>query len=281
MKTLGAPMRAWLWFDAFLVFVTGVQCFVLAERTADFFAWTVNPPLTAAFLGACYWAALPLVALSAREPAWARARVAVFGVLIFTATTTVATLLHLDRFHFDSPDLLPKLAAWAWMAVYAVVPPSLLVLILLQERMPGADPPRTAPLPSWMRLCLGAQGGGLVVVGVLLFLSPEVGWWPWPLSALTGRAIGAWPLGIGVTVLHAVRENDWYRLRALAVSYLLLGVLLLANLARFRDTVEWEGASAALYTLVVAAIAGVGGYATWRAWRPRSTNGARSAPGSF
>src|SRR5688500_10950706 len=139
-------MRRWLWADSFLVLVTGIQCFVLADFTAAFFAWTINPPLTAAFLGASYWAAFPLVFLSAREREWARARVAVYGVLVFTTVTLVATLLHLDRFHLGSPQPLARVAAWAWMAVYVLVPPSLLVLLLRQRRASGRDPERTAPL---------------------------------------------------------------------------------------------------------------------------------------
>ena len=151
VQEVTASMRVWLWIDSLLVFVTGIQCFVLSEHTARFFAWTINPPLTAAFLGASYWAAFPFVFLSARERVWARCRVALYGVFTFTAVTLAATLLHLDRFHLGSAEPLARAAAWAWMLVYVLVPPSLLVLLLIQWRRPGGDPARHAPLPGFLR----------------------------------------------------------------------------------------------------------------------------------
>jgi hypothetical protein len=253
-------MRAWLLLDAFLVFVTGIQCFVLAERTADFFAWTINPPLTAAFLGGCYWAALPLVALSAREKTWARARVAVYGVLVFTAVTTLATLLHLDRFHFDADDPMPRMAAWAWMAVYAVVPPGLLVLLLFQERQAGMAAPRLRLLPGWYRSALVGQAAIMLGAGAIVFVAPEADWWPWQLSPLTGRAIAAWPLGIGLTMAHAAFENDWDRIRPGVYSYAVLGALQLVNLVRFSDSVQWEEPGATLYAAFAATVVAVGLY---------------------
>src|SRR5579872_4129536 len=42
---------------ALLVFLVGIQLFVRSDYTASEFAWTIKPPLTAAFMGAGYWAA--------------------------------------------------------------------------------------------------------------------------------------------------------------------------------------------------------------------------------
>jgi uncharacterized integral membrane protein len=41
-----------------LLFIAGVQLFILSEQTEFYFAWTISLPLTAAFLGAGYWAAM-------------------------------------------------------------------------------------------------------------------------------------------------------------------------------------------------------------------------------
>jgi hypothetical protein len=46
-------------FSIFLATVAGIQLYVLSTRTADFFAWTIGVPLTAAFLGAFFWANTP------------------------------------------------------------------------------------------------------------------------------------------------------------------------------------------------------------------------------
>jgi hypothetical protein len=103
VQPLTVGMRVLLLVFCVTVFTAGFQLFVLAEYTERFFAWTINPPLTAAFLGANYWGSLPLVLMSAREHTWAR--VAVPGVLVFTVLTLVATLIHIDRFHMVRSEL--------------------------------------------------------------------------------------------------------------------------------------------------------------------------------
>jgi hypothetical protein len=117
------PMRWLLYIAAFLVFLAGLVLFVFPLRTADWFAWTVNPPMTAVFLGAAYWSAAGLEVTGARSASWDIARLAVWPVLVFTTLTLGVTLLHLDRFHLSSDAApLAQVATWAWLAIYAVVP---------------------------------------------------------------------------------------------------------------------------------------------------------------
>jgi hypothetical protein len=57
------PSAGLRWFfgvSAVLAAVAGFQLFVGATETDRFFSWTIDPPLTAAFLGAAYWAAMVL-----------------------------------------------------------------------------------------------------------------------------------------------------------------------------------------------------------------------------
>jgi hypothetical protein len=58
----------WLLLAASLfVFLAGIQLFVLTEHTDRYFAWTVDPPLTAALLGGAYWASSIMELLAARQ----------------------------------------------------------------------------------------------------------------------------------------------------------------------------------------------------------------------
>jgi hypothetical protein len=269
LRLLIWQMRVWFWLDTLLVFVAGVQLFVLSEETNRFFAWTIMPPLTAAFLGACYWASVPLVFFSSRMFTWAQARLAVPGVFVFTTLTTIATLLHADRFHFTSPELFPRLAAWIWLAIYVSVPPWLMVVTYWQRRKPGNDPRRRFPLPTWLRGLLIAQGVILTLYGILLFVAPAAPGWPWPLSPLTGRATAAWLVGVGVIALHMVWENDAPRVWTGMVGFLLLGVLQLIALLRYPESVGWGTAVATVYVLFVASLllAGASGvFLTRRHW---------------
>src|SRR5215218_8883927 len=160
-RTLHAGMRTLLGAFAVLTALATVALFVLADNTANTFAWTIDPPLTAALIGAGYAAGFVLVVLCLRDPVWAHSRVPVLTIFVFVVLTLVATLLHINRMHFDDDfaglGLLAKGAAWFWLAVYLVVPVAMLVLLIRQERAPGDDPPLTHPVPGVLRVALAVE----------------------------------------------------------------------------------------------------------------------------
>lgn len=135
--------------------------------------------------------------LAARELVWADARIAVPAVLVFTTLTSIATLRHLDAFHFGADNAaLPRAIAWVWLAVYVVVPPLLAWLWWRQARAPLADPPRRYPIPRALRLLLAVQAVVMSGLGALLRCSTGrargsgcmSGCW----SRLSRRACGGW-----------------------------------------------------------------------------------------
>ena len=117
IRPLHPGVRGLLYVAGIFVLIAGLPLYVLSEDTATWFAWTIDPPLTAAFLGACYWAACVLEIQSARARSWAEARVAVPGVLAFTALTNLPTLQNMDSYHLD------RVQAWVWIGTYLLVPP--------------------------------------------------------------------------------------------------------------------------------------------------------------
>lgn len=281
------PAMRWLLVAASsLVFLAGFQLFVLSSETATAFAWTVKSTLTAATLGAAYASAVPVEFLAARQPTWAKARIAVPGVWTFTTLTLVLTLLHADQFHFSSPDLAPRAAAYLWLGIYAGVPVAMLVALFVQLRVPGGDPPRENRFPAWLRIVLLVEGAGMVATGLALFAAPEATrpLWPWTLTTLTARAVGAWLLGLGVIQFHAVREDDLARIRPLGAGLTVFGVLQLVALARYPAQMGWGSVAAWVYLLFLASLVPVGAYA-WLGpnvrcmFKPRRRSSApRSAP---
>ena len=127
-------IRRFFYVASFLVFAAGVPLFLGSTQTARYFAWTIKSPLTAAFLGANYWAAIVLEVLAARQRMWARVRVAFVPVLVFTFDTLVVTLVHLDRFHLHGGAFVTRLSTWLWLAIYIAVPPAMIVLGARQLR---------------------------------------------------------------------------------------------------------------------------------------------------
>ena len=256
-------MRWLLYAASGLVALAGFQLFVLSEQTATTFAWTVKSFLTAASLGAAYWSAVPVEFLAARQKAWAKARVSVPGVWTFTTLTLLLTIVHADLFHFSSADPVPRAAAYLWLGIYAGVPLAMLVAAFVQLRTPGGDPPREHPLPAWLRVAFLVEGIGALVVGFALFVAPDATrpLWPWSLTTLTARAIGAWLLAIAVFLVHAVREGDLARLRPVGGGLTLFGLLELVALARYPGEVAWGAPAAWLYLLFLASLLPMGLYA--------------------
>ena len=251
-------LRRFYWLAAVLVSGVGVFLFVLSNDTDRLFAWTINPPLTAAFLGANYWAALPLAVLTAREHVWANARLTYCVSVVFITLTMVATLLHLDKFHFDNVN------GWLWTFVYVSIPPLLLVLLVFQLRLPGAEPPRSHPIERWVLPLVAVQLVAALVVGLLLFLHPSTDLWPWTLTPLTSRAAGAWLLALAAGLGATLYERDWRRIRAAVPTFFLMPVLQAVALARFSGTVDWGDSALWLYLLYLASLLVLGGYGLLR-----------------
>lgn len=159
-------MRALLWVATGLVFLAGVQLFLFPERTERYFAWTINPPLTAVFLGAAYCSSVAFEARAAMAKRWVDARIGVPTVFVFTTLTLVVTLVHIDAFHLEaSNEVGTRAVTLAWIAIYVVVPVVMAVLWIAQEQMPGQDPPRGLALPGSLLALVAVQALILVPLG--------------------------------------------------------------------------------------------------------------------
>jgi hypothetical protein len=252
IKPLVPGMRWLLAVAAVLVLLAGFQLFVFTGRTATYFAWTIANPLAAAFLGAGYWASVSIEALSGRQRVWANARIAVPAVFVFTVLTLVATLVNLGQFHLGARYAAgTRIVTVAWLAIYVLVPLLMLVVLAVQARAPGTDPPRAAGLPAWIYAVLAAQAIVLLGFGVALFAVPAhtAPLWPWKLTTLVAQATGAWLISLGVAAAHALLERDARRLRPAAVGYILLALLQSIALARYPDRFAWQSASGVIYLI--------------------------------
>lgn len=260
--------RIMLYIAALLVFAVGFSLYVFTDQTERHFAWTVGSLLTAAFLGGSYWSAVVLEFLSARERLWAYSRPSIPAVTVFTYLTLIVTLVHRDKFHFDAPLAITRAGTWFWLFIYASVPIVLTILFVLQTRQPGADPPRRFPLTRWTRLLLIALAALFFLLGVTLLVVPTavVPYWPWPLTELTARAIGAWLAGLCLITGQAAWENDLRRLRAVMASLVAFVLLQLGALARYGVEMDWENPTAWLYIVILLLLGLIGLYELIRSW---------------
>jgi hypothetical protein len=174
----------------------------------------------------------------------------------------VATLQNLPAFH--------GLLGLAWIEVYALFPPTLLAVTIMQLARPGFDPRIGDRLPPALRLTLALQAAAAIAVGVLLFASSPslaASMWSWPLTDLTSKAIGTWLVGTGVTCGVVALLDDRAAAPGWALAQMTFGAAVLFSLARFNGDVAFDEISVWLVIAFFASMLGSGAYATWIAWR--------------
>jgi hypothetical protein len=234
-----------------LLFIAGIQLFLLAEQTEAYFAWTFAAPLSAAFMGAGYWAAMFHAYMGARARAWAYVRTSLPAALTATGLLSITTFIHLDKFHLESPLLITRFVTWVWIAVYIFVPPILAIAWITQNRLPGAQGKGQNPLPPWMRGGFVLLAAFALLSGIGLFVAPErmAALWPWAVTPLAARAVSSWLSAFGVACATLTFEND-VKLGAGTCSSLFAFCLLeLIVAARYAAAIDWGKPLSIVYLL--------------------------------
>ena len=133
-----------------LAVANGAFLYLVPARAAGEYAWSINPPICAAFLGAGYLAGTVATALVVFGTRWWRSlRVLPLALAVLSVTLLAATLIHSDRFRWDYAP------TWIWVAVYAGVPFALAYLWWEQERAALPEPPAD---PRAVRRAHGLRG---------------------------------------------------------------------------------------------------------------------------
>lgn len=256
MRPVTLRLRVILEVFAGLALIAGGLLFLGATGTDAWWSWTISPPLTAATLGAFYWAAFILILHAARAPTWADARPAVYPVAVIAVLLLLITLIHLDRFDLDS------IFGVFWVVAYALVPPLLAWALAGQRVADGEEPRGVRGLPTVLRRALMVEGIVMLGAGLLLLVAPAAAdeIWPWALSPLTSRAIGAFLLGIGLVALLAVRDDDPVSFRGAALAYTALGLLELLALNLHIPDLGDRPVATTLYAVFWVVVVMTGGY---------------------
>jgi len=224
-----------------LLFIAGVQLFLLSEQTETYFAWTFAAPFSAAFMGAGYWAAMMHAYSAVHARDWAFVRTSVAAALTATSMLTVTTFLHLDKFHLAAPLLITRFVTWVWIAVYVFVPPILLVAWIIQSRLPRARARAENPLPAWIRPGFVVLAAFALLCGLGLFFAPAAmsTLWPWTVTPLAARAVASWLSAFGVACISLAFENDIHHGAGTCSSLFAFCVLQFIVLARYISAIDW------------------------------------------
>jgi peptidoglycan/LPS O-acetylase OafA/YrhL len=137
-----------------------------------------------------------------------------------------------------------------------------------QHGVPPAPAPPRAPLAQPLRAVLVFEALVLAGVGVSLFVAPHSSdsLWPWTLTPLTARAIGAFLAGFGAAAAQAAWENDITRLTGSAYAYATLGLLELVAVLRYPDELDGSRARGVVFVgfAVLVLLTGLAGSALGR-----------------
>ena len=245
-----------------------------ASGTDDWFSWTIEPPLTAAALGAFYWGAFVLLAAAASARGWDGARPIVLPVLAIAIALLVITLIHLDKFDMDS------VFGVFWLCAYIAAPLLLVAGIALERRRsgsgrrqaPSAAEPRSLGRP--LRAALALEGVAMLTAAAVMLLAPDTAadLWPWALTPLTSRALGAFVLGVALVALFVARESRIELFRETALALTVLAALQLLAVAIHGGDLGDDDVATALYVGFWAVLLATGAYALASASRAFSSS---------
>lgn len=195
---------------------------ILPNFTETLFVWTIKPVINARLIAVMYSNALILVALGALQTSWARVRVTMVVITLFSLLATILT------FFFLKPFLAhPWYHLAFWLTMYLILFFAAPYVFLTQEKKSGGRLPVQVPLSSTARL-VGMISGVvslLSAVGLIFKIELVNQYWPWTLPPLVGGLIGVLFFTHAAAYSWAVWDGDWLRVRPIFWQAPLTGAL--------------------------------------------------------
>lgn len=195
------------------------------------FAWPVMPALTAMILGAVYLGGAYFFFRAARAHQWHAIKGGFLPIATFATLMGVATVLHWGKFTHS------HVAFWLWAFLYFTTPFLIVGVWVRNRRREDRRPVDDVTVPAAMARIIGAIGVLAVAVSVFLFLFPEqaIEVWPWMLTPLTARTMGA-IFALGVAAVGAFSERRWSAFRIMVqVEVFMLVLIVIAGIRSAAD----------------------------------------------
>jgi hypothetical protein len=214
----------------FLV-VAFVVLYLFPGDTDRLFAWKISPPMTPMTLGAVYLGGAYFFVRAYRATEWHTVKAGFVAVGTFASLMGVATIIHWDRFHHS------HVAFWLWAGLYFTTPFLVWGVWAANRGRGSAAGPDDVLVPPLARAVLAFTGALALAAGAFLFLFPDrsIANWPWHLTPLTARVLGA-IFTLGVAALGVVTDARWSATRImLQVQVFMLTLILIAAVRAHAD----------------------------------------------
>jgi hypothetical protein len=205
--------------------------------TARLFAWAIKPALTSMVLGSVYLGGAYFFLRAFRAREWHTVKGGFIPVGTFATLMGVATIAHWDKF------LHAHVAFWLWAGLYFTTPFLVFWVFLANRKYDAPAVGGDLLLSVGVSRVIAVVGGLSLLTGVFLFLLPDqaVRIWPWALTTLTSRVLGA-IFCLGMAGLGALFDRRWSSARVLLqVAALMLALIVVAGA---RATGEFDSANA-------------------------------------
>ncbi len=197
--------------------------------TGRLFAWTIKPTVTSMVLASAYLGGAVFFARVLRERSWHVMKTGFWAVALFASLLGIATLLHWDRFSHR------HVAFWLWAGLYFTTPFLVAGGWLANRRFAapaGADERRLGARSEWAVALVGLVA---LVQGVVMFVLPSrvIPIWPWTLTPLTCRVVGA-IFCLGAAGAGVLVDRRWTSLKLMVQTALVMITLMLVAAVRAR-----------------------------------------------
>lgn len=218
-------------FIAPFLLVAFVILYGFPAETARLWAWPIQSEMTSmllasAYLGGCYFFVLVLLT----ERRWAPVRPGLVAVTLFATLLGIATAVHWDLFTHGNP------AFWLWAGLYFTAPFLVGAAWVENQRYAGRPAPGEPRVSRAGRWVVAAASGLALLTGVVLFIAPGplLPLWPWVLTPLTGRVVGA-TFCLGAAGLAVLVDDRWEAVRLMHQVQLVMFALILVAAVRARQ----------------------------------------------
>jgi hypothetical protein len=235
--------RGVAWFIVPFLVVAFAVLWPVPTDTDTLFAWHVVPALTPMILGSAYLGGAYFFVRAGRAGQWHTVKGGFIPVAMFATLLGIATIIHWDKFHHG------HVAFWLWSGLYFTTPFLVAYVYLSNRRRDPPIPTAGLRMPLAAARVIGVVGALAFITGLFLFIAPAnaMSIWPWPLTPLTARVIGA-VFCLGLAGVGALIDRRWSSARIpLQVALVMLALILIAGI---RARTELEAGRALTWTFV-------------------------------
>lgn len=181
---------------------------------------------------------------------WSTIKLGLLPVTTFASFLGIATVLHWDKFTAGHPSFI------MWAFLYLTLPFVLPVVWWLNR---PADPmtldEHDSYVPKTIERFFLLMGVFLVLVSVVLLIVPDVliSIWPWTLTPLTARVMGAMFALPGLVGVGIALDKRWSSARIILQSQILSMAFILLAIVLSRGDFDWSQIGSWLFTLSMSA----------------------------